>query len=195
VPVGVRWLWHYKTPRCMLSRNITPPTKAVWRKCPLAIPVPRGPYRLGAHAPGRPRGRVSPLSSSTATGPTATSHRHRSSSPMSSPGLGVGQRRPESAIHVPCSMRWSGCCTHTFAPCQQLCVRSQSHSECSPRAPWVPIPTPSRPGTHATKNHSMHSGVGPGRQEGNAPEDVEDGHRLLEEGEASAPRGRQGIGS
>lgn len=30
----------------------------------------------------------------------------------------------------------------------------------------------------------MHSGVGPGRQEGNAPEDVEDGHRLLEVGEA-----------
>jgi len=34
------------------------PYKAVRRKCPLAIPVPRGPYRLGAHAPGRPRGRA-----------------------------------------------------------------------------------------------------------------------------------------
>jgi hypothetical protein len=177
---GERWLWRYKTPRCMLPMNITPPTKAVRRKCPLAIPVPRGPYRLGAHAPGRPRGRAPRRPDRVCD----FSPGHRSSSPMSSPGLGVGQRRPES--HVPCD---GAAAAHT-----------PSHPANTFASGPNPIPNVAQGArdsrtSSATKNHSMHSGVGPGRQEGNAPEDVEDGHRLLEVGKASAPRGRQGIGS
>ena len=146
--------------------------------------MPRSDSRSERSLPARSSRTRSPSrAGSTATGPTAT-HRHRSSSPMSSPGLGVGQRRPES--HVPCD---GAAAAHT-----------PSHPANTFASGPNPIPNVAQGArdsrtSSATKNHSMHSGVGPGRQEGNAPEDVEDGHRLLEVGKASAPRGRQGIGS
>jgi hypothetical protein len=92
-------------------------------------------------------------------------------------------RSRTTATRIPCSMRWSGCCTHTFAPCQHLCVRSQSHSECSPGRSGL---------THVIRHQEPFYAFR--RRPGKAR-----GQRARRRGgrasRASAPRGRQGIGS
>jgi hypothetical protein len=145
--------------------------KAVRRKCPLAIPVPRGPYRLGAHAhhevalAGGLHGDRTDCDS-----PTSIIVAH----------VVAWARSRTTATRIPCSMRWSGCCTHTFAPCQHLCVRSQSHSECSPGRSGL---------THVIRHQEPFYAFR--RRPGKARRQ----RARRRGGRASAPRGRQGIGS
>ena len=183
----------------MLPMNITPPTRPYGANARLAIPVPRGPYRLGAHAPGRALAgglHRAPRRPDRLRLLTDIDHRR--------PCRRLGSES-DNGDQNPCSMRWSGCCTHTFAPCQHLCVRSQSHSECSPgrsglthvirhQEPFYAFRR--RPGKARGQRARTRGGKASaprGRQGIGSWRKAR--HRLLEEGKASAPRGRQGIGS